>query len=354
MKKRRPTPDEIADLINLPGPAASTAGADQGPRTIEVTQIELFELNPRLGRNPKYEEIEASIRKSGIEQPIVVTQRPDQVAEDRFTVWGGGNTRVEIAQRLLAETGDDKYRYVTAWVRPWTNAGDALAAHLKENDLRGNLTLVERALAVDRLRRLIEEERGETLSQRELAKALAEKGYRVVRERLGLYRYVVDTLYPAIPEALKAGLGIPQAETLRRLDRVFRQAWRLLEVDGGDDTAAAEIFRARLERLDPDIDPDILRRDLEAELWTAVDDWPAGVLSMLIGYLLEGRDEAEIRAWIEERENEPDPFGDDDQASEPTGQETETGPVTSPVAPSPATTEETTEPPAAGPASAGA
>ena len=51
---------------------------------------------------------------------------------------------------------------------PWSPRGEivALTGHLAENELHGELTFIERALAVDKARELYEEELGAPLSQR--------------------------------------------------------------------------------------------------------------------------------------------------------------------------------------------
>ena len=76
-------------------------------------------------------------------------------------IYAGGNTRLRILQELYEETGDERYREVTCIYHPWTQETDVLVAHLRENDLRGDLTFLDKASAVSEVKRLLEQEQGE-------------------------------------------------------------------------------------------------------------------------------------------------------------------------------------------------
>jgi ParB-like chromosome segregation protein Spo0J len=65
---------------------------------IEVTLIHLYERHPRRQLNPEYQRIKASIRTAGLDQPLVVTPKPDSAD---YVLQAGGNTRLQILSRLL-------------------------------------------------------------------------------------------------------------------------------------------------------------------------------------------------------------------------------------------------------------
>jgi len=166
------------------------------PQMIDITRIQPYEHNPRYGRNPEYDRIRDSIRNTGLDQPLVVTQRPD--ATD-FIVHAGGNTRLIILKELFAETGDPRYAAVPCLVKPWCCESDVLLAHLRENDLRGGLTFIDKARAVCEAQKLLAEELGlDVISQRRLEAELRRAGYRITQARISQMEYTVHRLLPNI------------------------------------------------------------------------------------------------------------------------------------------------------------
>lgn len=84
-------PTTPSENLSISQPAEATTSP--GPQMIDISRIQPYEHNPRHGRNPEYDRIRDSIRNTGLDQPLVVTQRPD--ATD-FVVHAGGNTRLII------------------------------------------------------------------------------------------------------------------------------------------------------------------------------------------------------------------------------------------------------------------
>lgn len=63
---------------------------DQGKlMLVPLDQLRAFDLNPRIRRNPNYDEIKESIRNRGLEHPPQITQRP---GENFYIIASGGNT----------------------------------------------------------------------------------------------------------------------------------------------------------------------------------------------------------------------------------------------------------------------
>ena len=126
-------------------PQLVEANAASAPLVIEIARIQLYERNPRHGRNPEYDRIKDSIRSNGLDQPLVITQRPG--AAD-YIVHAGGNTRLLILKELFEETGEERFSRIQCVFKPWCRESDVLLAHLRENDLRGSLTFIDKARAV--------------------------------------------------------------------------------------------------------------------------------------------------------------------------------------------------------------
>ena len=231
--------------------------------TMDIHRIQSYERNPRQCLNPEYDRIKDSIRQSGLDQPLVITQRPD--ATD-YVVHSGGNTRLVILKELFEETGDARYGDVPCFVKSWRRESDVVLAHLRENDLRGNLTFIDKACAIEDARQLLAKELGlKVVSTRRLASELTKAGYRLHGPSLALITYAVETLQALIPQALRGGLGRNPIKRIHALQTAGRTVWRS-HCPGGqgsfDDT-----FAALCRRYDaPEWDNEVLQGALETEI----------------------------------------------------------------------------------------
>ena len=230
---------------------------------VSVDRIQPYERNPRRTVNPEYNRIKDSIRRTGLDQPLVITQRPS--ASD-YIVHSGGNTRLLILKELYTETGASQFARVPCLVKSWRDESSVILAHLRENDLRGNLTFIDKALAVEDARNLMAEALGvASLTQRKFAEGLAKSGFRLSHQSLSLMTYAAETLYALIPSALDGGLGRHQVRRIRLLDRSGRKVWG--NYCAGGDSAFESVFSTLCQRYDaPDWDNDILQAALETEI----------------------------------------------------------------------------------------
>ncbi|MGX9761231.1 ParB family protein [Pseudomonas shahriarae] len=197
------------------------------PMLVTLEQLRPYEHNPRFIRNPLYDDIKASIRERGLDQPPPITRRP---GETHFIIRNGGNTRLAILGELWHETRDERFFRIHCLFRPWTNEITALLGHLAESDLHGQLTFIERALAVTKLKAMLESD-GATLSQRELARRLTAGGYPVSQSHISRMLDTLAHLLPAIPQTLYAGLGKPKIERLIGLRSQAERTWNRYPTD---------------------------------------------------------------------------------------------------------------------------
>ncbi|EPM49158.1 ParB family protein [Pseudomonas syringae] len=203
----------------LPDPIVDT------PMVLTLDEMKAFEQNPRTVTNAKYKEIKDSIRQRGLDHRPTVTRRPGEI---KFTINNGGNTRLQILRELYSETGEDRFYRHNVLFRPWDSArGEiiALTGHLSENDLRGSLMFIERAVGIESARAIYEKEAGEPISQRELVRRLTADGYPVSQPHISKMQETVRCLLPVIPSALYSGLGKPQIERLLSLRKAAGQTW---------------------------------------------------------------------------------------------------------------------------------
>ena len=208
------------------GPSA-TALSDpiaDTPMVVTLDQLRPYDHDPRKKRNSAYEEIKASIRERGLDAAPAITRRP---GEDHYIIRNGGNTRLAILRELWSETKDERFFRISCLFRPWPSRGEVvmLTGHLAENELRGGLTFIERALGVEKAREFYEQESGTALSQSELARRLAADGFPVQQSHISRMNDAVQYLLPAIPTVLYGGLGRHQVERLSVMRKACMLAW---------------------------------------------------------------------------------------------------------------------------------
>ncbi|HCF3586493.1 TPA: ParB family protein [Pseudomonas aeruginosa] len=208
------------------GPSASALSdpiADT-PMVVTLDQLRPYDHDPRKKRNPAYEDIKASIRERGLDAAPAITRRP---GEDHYIIRNGGNTRLAILRELWSETKDERFFRISCLFRPWPSRGEVvmLTGHLAENELRGGLTFIERALGVEKAREFYEQETGDSLSQSELARRLAADGFPVQQSHISRMNDAVRYLLPAIPAVLYGGLGRHQVERLSVMRKACLFAW---------------------------------------------------------------------------------------------------------------------------------
>lgn len=194
------------------------------PMVVTLEQLRPYDHDPRMKRNSAYEEIKASIRERGLDASPAITRRP---GAEHYIIRNGGNTRLAILRELWSETKDERFFRISCLFRPWPERGEiiALTGHLAENELRGGLTFIERALGVEKAGGFYEQESGVALSQSELARRLAADGYPVQQSHISRMSDAVRYLLPAIPTVLYAGLGRHQIERLAVMRKSCERIW---------------------------------------------------------------------------------------------------------------------------------
>ncbi len=235
-------PQDLKDRLLAPGFTAPPAVLEQlsdpisdTPMVLTLDQVLPWHDNPRTTRNPKYDELKESIRHRGLDTPPPVTRRP---GEDKYRIRNGGNTRLEILNELYKETGDERYFRFNCLFRPWDKQrGEiiALTGHLAENDLKGDLKFIERAVGIQKAKAWYEEEKGEPVGIRELSRKLTDDGYPVSHSHISRMLDAVEILLPAIPVMLYSGLGKPQIEKLLSLRKSASSCWARLYAGEGID-----------------------------------------------------------------------------------------------------------------------
>ena len=209
---------------NGPSAAALSDPIADTPMVVTLDQLRPYDHDPRVTRNPAYEDIKASIRERGLDAPPAITRRP---GEPHYIIRNGGNTRLAILRELWSETREERFFRIHCLFRPWPQRGEVvmLTGHLAENELRGGLSFIERALGVEKAREFYEQEGGQALSQSELARRLTADGFPLPQSHISRMQDAVHYLLPAIPALLYGGLGRHQVERLAVLRKACERTW---------------------------------------------------------------------------------------------------------------------------------
>lgn len=272
MSKKHPTQEQMMEALTKPGPQLNTDRVKEAAppsqefgMQVTLNQLRPYDRNPRTLRNPRYEEIKASIREVGLKQAPPVTQRP---GDDKYMISDGGNTRLQILNELYEETGEDLFN--TLWViyRPWVSEAHVLAGHLSENETRGELSWIEKALGIEQLKHTLEEEAGETLSQRALARQAQELGFAVNQSHISKMLYTVEHIWPSLPLTLESGMGKDQIQKLISYREACLRIWK--HIDERPEEEFGPAFHEILSQFD---------HEEQTELpWSMVEDRLLGML----------------------------------------------------------------------------
>ena len=226
---KRATDEEIRNRLQVPGPRRNgpqvtelTPPNEEMPIFITLDQLKPYENNPRKVRNPMYDDIKESIRAVGLNHSPVITKRPN---DSKYTIRDGGNTRLQILNELYEETGEERFYKIWCIYRPWESEIRSLAGHLSENDNRGQLLFIERALALVEAKKLYEAQKESEVSNSELVRLLADDGYKVHRSDLIRMFSAVEHILPSMPETLYAGMGRDQVVKLLSYRSIYLQIW---------------------------------------------------------------------------------------------------------------------------------
>lgn len=198
--------------------------------------------NPRKGRNPRFEEIKASVRARGLDSIPKVTRDPD--GDDVYIFSDGGNTRYQILCELWQETGDERYFRVHTIFKPWPGRLKCLVGHLAENEVRGDLTYIEKAFGVHKARVIYEEQLDRSVTLRELSELLGKEGYPIDNSSVSRMEDTLNYLYPHMPRLLESGMSRGQATPLLSLRSSAMKVWKSFSGDVKPDCTLDDVFGA--------------------------------------------------------------------------------------------------------------
>jgi len=185
---------------------------------LKLSEIKAYDKNPRKEKNPLYDEIKASVLSNKrLNNNFNITRRP---GDNLFMVESGGNTRLQILNELHNETGDEVFNQVQCLFVPWSSESNILTSHLIENEIRGDMILIDKAYAVKSLKEELEIELGKELSRNEFSTLAADRGYKISRKSLTRLNYAIE-LDQIIPHVLRANISTRKIDEIKKIYQTY-------------------------------------------------------------------------------------------------------------------------------------
>ncbi|WP_427167068.1 ParB family protein [Citrobacter koseri] len=246
MLQRGKSPVQTAEL----SPAAVQPVSEMA-MVLTLDQLRPNPDNPRKGRNPRFEEIKASVRARGLDSIPKVTRDPD--GDDVYIFSDGGNTRYQILCELWQETGDERFYRVHTIFKPWPGRLKCLVGHLAENEVRGDLTYIDKAFGIHNARVIQEEQLGRAVTLRELSELLNAEGYPIDNSSISRMEDTIKYLWPCFPTLLESGLARLQVLPLLRVRSQAGKVWAQFAHESSPQLSFEQVFEDSCRGFD---DPD--------------------------------------------------------------------------------------------------
>ncbi|MGD8941181.1 MAG: hypothetical protein PVJ72_17500, partial [Gammaproteobacteria bacterium] len=221
-----------------------------------------------------------SIEARGLDHPPNISRRyPD---DTHYIIIDGGNTRLEIlnilydkysnlakeaneeSQRLKYLHMAERFYRIDCVFRPWISESDTLAGHMSENEERGDILFIEKAIAVQRFRKFYQAEdkvaaeasgteyTDKPLTIRALAERITNQGWTISHTHISRFEYAANRLINVVPNALWAGAGEPLVRNLRRHEKAYLDFWVATGRDSINDLDLLKLFYETLAKYDGD------------------------------------------------------------------------------------------------------
>lgn len=237
MLQRGKSPSQLTTGDNV---SPSVLPLSEMPMVLTLDQLRPNPDNPRTSRNPRFDDIKTSIRSRGLDSIPKVTRDPD--GEEVYIFSDGGNTRYQILCELWQETGDDRFYRIQTIVKPWPGRLQCVIGHLAENEVRGDLTYIEKAFGIHKARTIWEEQLGKSVTLRELSDLLNQQGYPIHFSGISRMEDTMTYLYPSMPILLDSGLSRSQVTPLLSLRSTAEKTWKIFAPDVSAKRDFHEVF----------------------------------------------------------------------------------------------------------------
>ncbi|WP_431022247.1 Chromosome partitioning protein ParB [Erwinia rhapontici] len=238
MLQRGKTPEQPGDGSNI---SPLVLPVSEMAMVLTLDQLRPNPDNPRTSKNPRFDDIKASIRSRGLDSIPKVTKDPED-GSNVYIFSDGGNTRYQILCELWQETGEDRFYRLQTIVKPWPGRLQCVIGHLAENEVRGDLTYIEKAFGIHKARTIWEEQLGKSVTLRELSDLLNQQGYPIHNSSISRMEDTLKYLYPVLPDLLDNGLPRIQVLALLTLRSTADKTWKIFSPDVSATRNFDEVF----------------------------------------------------------------------------------------------------------------
>ena len=251
---------------------AGVSDVDMSFVLLPVDEIEPYRYNPRTSRNPRYDEIKASIQADGITNMLTVTRRDKN---SKYTTYGGGNTRLMIAKELAA-AGDKRFANLQVIYKEWPGDAQIITAQLAENENRGDITFWEKACAVEQFRIEFEKESGKVLSSNALHGELKSRGLNYSPRTVQNFTFSIANFRPIGPWLRAKEVN----ETLRPAYSALQTLGKTFDKDVDVQAALEAVLKEHGQRLEAN-PPAAQQGAVELDVQALIADWHAAAGKVL-------------------------------------------------------------------------
>lgn len=194
---------------------------------VSIDEIDFFEKNPRHSHDPEmYAQIKESIRASGVQQPVHITKRPNA---SKYVLAQGGNTRLKIVKELYEETGESRFSQMPCIYIEYVNDHEILAAHVRENEMRSDMSFWDKASVYAELRENYEALEGKKLSVRSLEPYYIKDGIKLNFSNLAVYLFASTSLFGL--GKFSNALSLSKSKELRQQFNDLKQTAKSVDSD---------------------------------------------------------------------------------------------------------------------------
>ena len=247
----------------------------QIPEAVELTEESILpdQLHPlpyvsQEIKKEDYEDLYASITKEGLQQPFVVAQQPD--SED-YVLIAGGNTRLEIVQRIHGKSRGARFSEVRCVVIPWPGISTAKLSHLITNDVVHNASFIKRAKAIlNFIDNNTDLPIDRTTSDRGVSKFFSDHGFPLYRTTYAAMKYAVDYLDEYLPLSLAASLCTLDVKHIQKLESKLKHSWIMA---GKSESEFNQLFTELARSCDhEELDYETFHNVLTEQVWEELQD----------------------------------------------------------------------------------
>ena len=192
-------------------------------KLIPIDQIQSLPYANQERKPEDYERLYQSINVEGLQQPFLVARPPDS---EHYVLIAGGNTRLEIIQRIHEESRGSRFRKINCVVESWPGICTAKLSHLLTNDLVNKSRFIERAKSIlNFIDGNSDLPIDHTSSDREVSKFFTEHGFPLNRNTYGAMRYAVGVLNNYLPLALASSFSTLDVKHIQRIEDRLKNDW---------------------------------------------------------------------------------------------------------------------------------